>query len=121
MGKKAGLGREGENRAANYLIQNNYQIIERNWRFKHLEIDIIAKCEDTLVFVEVKTRSSQTFCDPIESITSKKKYNLARAAQAYMQFVNYNQEIRFDIILIVSNSQKNTYEIEHIEDAFWFH
>lgn len=117
---KAKLGSLGEDYAVSYLKNKNYEVIARNWRFKHLEIDIIALYKEELVFIEVKTRTGDSFCDPIDSITTKKKYNLARAAKAYIEFHQYNQDIRFDILLIVCQSDFKIKKIEHIEDAFWF-
>ena len=107
------IGSCGEKRARQFLEQRGYQIKARNWRFKRYEIDIVASFEDLLVFVEVKTRSSNDLTKPEAAVTMSQWGNIARAAGAYMVYVDYDWEVRFDIIAI--NSKK---EIEHFEDAF---
>lgn len=78
-------GRRGENIAAAYLTAKGYRIVERNWRCTTGELDIIAEKDNTLVFVEVRTRASRRFGTPEESITSAKQQRLIDLAQAYLQ------------------------------------
>ena len=111
------LGNRGESIAERHLLECGYKIIERNWRFSRAEVDIIAKEGDVLVFVEVKTRSSEVFGKPEESITSKKEALLKDAAAVYMEQINHEWEIRFDIIAITIKG--STYSIEHFKDAFF--
>ena len=110
------LGKWGEDKAVQYLKDNGYAILERNYRKGHLEIDIIAYCEGLLVVVEVKTRTSNSFSRPEEAVTHKKQVDLMRLANYYLLSHHRNERVRFDIISIVANAQEP--EIEHIKDAF---
>ncbi|HPT52328.1 MAG TPA: YraN family protein [Bacteroidales bacterium] len=110
------LGVTGEDIARNYLLTNNYQILETNWRYGHLEVDIIAREGDVIVFCEVKTRKSNTFGNPEEAVTFMKQRNIIRAANSYVSKKGMTNEVRFDIISILQTSQ-NT-ELEHFKDAF---
>lgn len=110
------LGKLGEALAVEYLINKGYQILERNWRSGHKEIDIIALNGNTLVAVEVKTRRSDNFGEPEIAVGVMKQRMLARAADAYVRYNKLDVDIRFDIISIVFTDQGP--ETEHIEDAF---
>ena len=110
------LGIIGEDIATNYLIDKGYQILERNWRSGHKEIDIIALDGDTLVAVEVKTRKSNTYGEPDIAVGAMKQRMLIWAADAYVRYKNLDVDVRFDIISIVITDKEP--EIEHIEDAF---
>ena len=110
------LGKLGEDLAANYLIDKGYQILERNWRSGHKEIDIIALYDDILVIVEVKTRNTDDYGEPDIAVGVSKQRMLIWAADAYVRYKNLNVDVRFDIISIVISDQEP--EIEHIEDAF---
>ncbi|MEL6656135.1 MAG: YraN family protein [Bacteroidota bacterium] len=112
------LGELGEKLAANFLEANGYTILARNWRANRAEIDIIAQLDETLIFVEVKTRSTDFFGAPEESITKRKKRLLAAAATAYMQETGHEWAIRFDIISIIMQLGKAP-KLEHYEDAFF--
>ncbi|MEN8125711.1 MAG: YraN family protein [Bacteroidota bacterium] len=111
------LGKEGEDLAVAFLIKKGYQIIERNWRFKKAEIDIIAQKENTLAMVEVKTRSTNFFGDPQEFIKIKQKKSLISAIDEYVTSRDLDVDVRFDVIGIVKNDSEN--KIEHLEDAFF--
>jgi putative endonuclease len=76
------VGERGEQLATEYLSKNGYEIIERNWRFKKAEIDIIAIFKDEIVIVEVKTRTSEEFENPKEAVTISKQKNIVKAADA---------------------------------------
>ena len=117
MAKHNEIGLLGEKLAVNFLTEKGYEILETNWRFKRAEIDIIAKQEDTLVFFEVKTRSSDFFGQPEEFVTSQKEDLMADAAGVYCEQVGHDWAIRFDIIGIVL--KKNAPVINHFEDAFF--
>jgi putative endonuclease len=110
------LGKKGEDLAVAHLLKNGYAIVERNWRFLKAEIDIIAKKGNTLAIVEVKTRSSDYFGNPQDFITPKKIKLLVTAVDAYVTQRDLDVEVRFDIIAIIN--KKNTFEIEHLTDAF---
>ena len=113
------LGELGEQIAVDLLLKKGYKIIERNWRYLKAEIDIIAqKDPETLVIVEVKTRSNSFIGNPEEFVTEKKIKLLVGAANEYVISRKLDVEVRFDIIAIVNNSKYE--KIEHLEDAFYF-
>lgn len=118
MAKHNLFGKEAEKRAAIYLENNGYKILERNWRFLKFEIDLIAHDlkTDEIVIVEVKARIDPMI-DPIESITKKKMRNLVTAADQYLTENDIEQECRFDIIII--EKKKDDWLIEQIDDAFF--
>ena len=92
------IGADGENEVVHYLCRNGYQIIERNWRIKAGEIDIIAREENSIVFIEVKTRSSNSFGTPFDAITPDKAFRLQRLALAWMTINHrWGQEFRIDV------------------------
>ena len=94
-------GNSGEKLAVNWLVKNGFTIRDVNWRYVHLEVDIIAVKGDTLHFVEVKTRSSTKFGNPEESITKKKMQNLKDAAERYMMIHTGWKWIQFDVLAIL--------------------
>lgn len=111
------LGRRGEKLAETYLLENNYRIIQRNWSHEKNEIDIIASRDEFIVFVEVKTRSSSYWGSPEEAVTDTKIKRIVAAADYYLNKNNIDMPARFDVIAVLI--QKNTIDIEHIEDAFF--
>lgn len=111
------LGRLGEEKAVEFLVNKGYVILECNWRYRKLEIDIIALNEGILVVVEVKTRSSSGFGLPQDFITKAKIRHLIQAANQYVKMQSRQEEIRFDILAILKKG--NDYSIEHLEDAFY--
>ncbi|NEW79514.1 MAG: YraN family protein [Gelidibacter sp.] len=117
MAKHNELGALGEELAVEELEKNGYEIMERNWRYKKAEIDIIARKNDVLAIVEVKTRSSDYFGDPQDFVNSKKIKMLVEAVNEYVVSKDLEVEVRFDIIAIIINENKLT--IEHLEDAFY--
>lgn len=116
MAEHNDFGKLGEEIAVNYLIGKGYEILERNWRNIHKEIDIIAKDGKFLVIVEVKTRQTDEYGDPDTAVTRKKQRLLISAANAYLSKNNMDIETRFDIVSIVFKGGEPV--IEHIEDAF---
>ncbi len=110
-------GKTGENLAVLYLIEKQYEILETNWRYKHLEIDIIALKNNILSIIEVKLRSSDSFGEPQTFVTLKKQKNLIQATNAYVQTKHLNYEVRFDVIAIIKT--KLTTKINFIKDAFY--
>ncbi|KIO53995.1 YraN family protein [Flavobacterium hibernum] len=115
------LGKKGEELAVEYLQENGYEILDRNWTFQKAEIDIIAQKESILAVIEVKTRSSLDFGSPQDFVKPKKIQLLIKAVNAY---INYREKdfgddlnIRFDIIAIHKNGE--TFAIEHLTDAFY--
>ncbi len=117
MAKHLESGVLGEKLAARYLVEQGYNILFQNWRFKHLEVDIIAKEEGILVFVEVKSRGSEQYGLPYEFVDQHKQACLIRAADAFLAGSSHTGDIRFDIVSVYLSSGK----IELIRDAFWSH
>lgn len=111
------LGILGENIATNYLLKQGYRILERNFIFQKAEIDIIARKDDIVVVVEVKTRNSDFFGDPQSFVTPSKIKLLIKAANEYILFNDIEMEVRFDIIAILKNQHQES--VEHIENAFY--
>ena len=111
------LGNWGEDMAVDFLVDKGYEIKERNWRFKKAEVDIIATMENTLVAVEVKTRSTDYFGNPQDFIKAKKIKLLVKAVDEYVNRNDLDVEVRFDVIAIVKT--ENDIKIEHLEDAFF--
>jgi len=109
-------GQQGEEIAANYLSDKGYSLLERNWRFKHWEVDIIASKNNKLHFIEVKTRNSMRFGKPEESITREKMNHLKNAAEAYQYQHPEWKYLQFDVIAItlVQGIAKEIYLIEDV-------
>jgi putative endonuclease len=118
MGQAKDIGNLGEDYAVEYLQKKAYKILKRNWRFGKLEIDIIALDGDTLVFVEVKTRSTDYLVEPELTLTLKQQRFLIRAANAFIDMNSYDTEARFDLISIVVHPEG--FELKHIDEAFLF-
>lgn len=112
------LGNFGEQIAAEYLIKNSYFILEKNWRFKKYEIDIIAQKNDIIHIIEVKTRHISEFGEPEDFVTKAKQKYIVTAANEFMNQKNLNLECEFDIISIklVENKQP---QLNHLKNAFY--
>ncbi len=117
MARHNELGKKGEQLAVDYLIKKGYTIVQRNYRFQKAEVDIIAKIKDTLAIVEVKTRSTVDFGNPQDFVKPKQIQRLVKAVDEYVNVNKLDVEVRFDIIAIVR--QGNSYNIEHLENAFY--
>ena len=111
------LGGKGEMLASRFLLDKGYAVHHHNWRSGHKEIDIIAQERNVLVFVEVKSRTSEEYGNAYDAVDDKKIRLLISAAQAYIRKYNIDLKFRFDIITVIGNSEP--YRIEHIEDAFY--
>lgn len=109
------VGDWGEQVACDMYVGQGYAIVERNWRMGHYEVDLVAMKGDTIVFAEVKTRSSAE-ADPIEAVDKRKRARLIASADAFMKHYDLPYEFRFDIVGITGSPQ--AYEVEHIPDAF---
>ncbi|MDE6495111.1 MAG: YraN family protein [Duncaniella sp.] len=116
MARHNELGAWGEKVAREYLLTQGYAIGGENTRIGNYEIDFIAMKDDRIVFVEVKTRSTD-YVDPLEAVDSRKRARLVRAADEYIRSMNIRLEPQFDIITVVGSPEK--YEIEHFPDAFF--
>ncbi len=113
------IGLIGENQAVIYLEKLGYRIIQRNYRFSHGEIDVIAVKENILVFVEVKTRRNDNYGDIKFAIDPKKQKQIRKIAESFIfEFADTLtfEEIRFDSIFVMY--ENNRHQIEHLENAF---
>jgi putative endonuclease len=111
-------GSKGEQMASVYLEQNGFSIIEKNWRFRHWEVDIIASKKDRLHFFEVKTRTSGKYGKPEESIGYQKMKNLKNAAEEYQYLNPQWKYIQFDV-LAISLYNNEPVEYFYIEDVYF--
>ncbi len=112
------LGQNGEEIAARYLIEKGYKILARNFRCRLGEIDIVATHEDVLSFVEVKTRTGDTFGSPGSAVTLKKQRQISKAAQYYLAEYNlFDTAARFDVVSVVIGPDQKPL-IELIPGAF---
>jgi len=110
------IGMEGEEIALKYLLENGYKLLQRNWHFGKYEVDLIVENDESLVFVEVKFRSTDYFGEPEIFVSNKQKLNLIRAANRYISKFEIDKEARFDIVsILMENGQPS---INHIQDAF---
>ncbi len=110
------LGKKGEDLAASFLSEKGWNILERNWRFRRNEIDIIAFDGSTLVFTEVKSRKNNLFGEPEEAVTLAKIKRLVLAADHYIRQKRLSCEARFDVISVIG--EQPPYQIKHFENAF---
>ncbi len=111
----------GEVLALRYLVGKGYEVLEKNYRTRRGEIDLILRHEDVLVFVEVKARRGRGFGDPLEAITRGKQARVRRMAEAYLaaqgpEFLEEFEEVRFDAVGVLVGGGLN--ELCHVEDAF---
>ncbi|WP_026763742.1 YraN family protein [Sediminibacterium salmoneum] len=111
------LGKLGEEMAASLLITKGFILLERNWRYKRLEIDIIAAKEQQLYFVEVKTRATLEFGYPEENILKKKMKRIRIAATHYHFLHPMYKRIQFDVLAVCFSGETCT-EIKHFEDVY---
>ncbi len=118
MAKHNEVGQAGELAARNLLENKGYAILEANWRFHRAEVDLIAKDGKILVFVEVKTRSSDAFGKPEAFVDARKQRFLTEAASAYMEQIGHDWEIRFDVVSVLAIPGREVL-LEHFEDAFF--
>jgi putative endonuclease len=110
-------GAESESLAAEYLEKKGYTILERNWYNHHHELDIIARKDDIIAIVEVRSLSGFYFQEPYQSVNKNKQRSIISAANAYIRKQNIQDEVRFDIISIIKD--KNGTQLDHIEGAFY--
>lgn len=111
------LGQEGEDLAAGFLRKKGYRLIERNYRCKTGEVDLIVLDHKVVVFVEVKTRSDHSFGSPFEAVEARKQRKMIQAAQYFLHAHKLDQrDARFDVVGI--SWQGDHPVVEHIENAF---
>lgn len=113
------LGRRGEDAAVQYLQERDYTILERNFRAERGEIDIIARENETLIFVEVKSAKSRAFGDPEDRVNLQKQRQIAKVAAAYLIMMDAEDaDCRFDVIAV--QFHQNGYTVNHLIDSFCF-
>ena len=108
-------GQEGERLAVAYLESTGHSILETNWTFERYELDVIARKNDEIIFVEVKTRTGTSHGFPEQAVTRKKAKTMFDGASIYLEENELENEIRFDIVSIVLRGE--TPDILHIKDA----
>lgn len=118
MSRHNQLGKAGEEAAANYLTSKGFVILERNWRYGRAELDIIALDVETMVFVEVKTRSDDVFERPENAVNTRKRNLLIKAAIGYLHKSRHEKAIRFDIVSVILRGGGMN-QIDHFKDAFF--
>lgn len=114
------IGQKGEEIAAEIMRKKGFRVVEMNWKFGHLEMDVIAMSKKEIAFVEVKTRTSSFGGKrPEEFVDNLKRRRMAAAANAYIKFHKIELTPRFDIIGITMNPLTHeVQEVTHLEDAF---
>lgn len=117
MTEKIKRGAEGEQLAVALLEEKGYQVLERNYRHRRSEIDLIVRRENWLVFVEVKTRTSSAFGFPEEFVDSKQKSRILEGADYYQYITDWKGNVRYDIVAV--NLEQPEPQLLHIEDAFY--
>lgn len=110
------FGDSGEKLAKSYLLEQGYNILETNWRYRKYEVDIIAKRDETIVFIEVKARKSAIFGDPEIFVTRQKQKFLIAAAHHYLTKHQIKLESRFDVVAVLQLN--NTLTVKHLASAF---
>ncbi len=113
------LGQTGEKLAGLFLEKKGLKIIERNFRIRGGEIDLVARDGNFLVFVEVKTSYNSTGESPVFRVNNRKQARLVKAAEAYLvkRNIGENQAVRFDVVTV--EFMRGKPHVEHIENAFW--
>lgn len=114
------LGKSGEEAATNFLKENGYKILVRNYKTKLGEVDIIALDKDTLCFIEVKTRYSLKFGSPLEAVSKFKQRQISKAALKFLKENNLlNKRARFDVVSVIYSDEvpkldlvKNAFELD---------
>lgn len=116
MGSNITKGKIGENKAVEYLISKGYRILDRNYRTKIGEIDIIAMISGTLVFVEVKARTNINYGYPYEAVNWKKQNKILKSSFVYIKHKDFKDcQMRYDIVEVYLGGKT---KINHIENAF---
>ncbi len=117
MNKNQQFGKLGEEIAETFLQKKGYTILCKNYRFSRVEIDIICEYNDEIIFVEVKTRTSDQIAFPEQAVGKAKQHNIRIAAENFLEEKEINKPARFDIIAVVKDG--SSFKVEHIEDAFY--
>lgn len=117
MARSHELGRRGEKLAESHLRRCGWRILERNWRFHHKEIDLVAQRGQVVAFVEVKARAAGGLGRPLESITAAKRRDLGIAARGWIALRGRaGESYRFDAVAVLQDRAGT--RVEHVEDAW---
>ncbi|MCF6334159.1 MAG: YraN family protein [Spirochaetales bacterium] len=113
--RKVELGQKGEKIAADFLEEKGFQIIKQNYMIGHSDIDILAKNNEFLVFVEVRTKSGQESGMPEDTLTNKKLRRMKNTAELYIAFNHYEGIARLDAVCIILDGSDKVRHLEHYE------
>jgi putative endonuclease len=117
MARAHRFGRRAETLAADYLRSQGWRILDRNWRFHHKELDLVAERDGVIAFVEVKARGVDGWGHPLEAITAAKRRELARAARGWIaRHGRRGLAYRFDAVVVIADRNRTT--VDHFEDAW---
>jgi putative endonuclease len=114
---RQGLGRRGEDLAAQHLASRGYEILDRNWRCENGELDLVTRDGSCLAFVEVRTRRSRTLGTPEESITRAKQLWLITLTEAYLQVHDWPGDWRIDVVAVELDRRGRLLRLDHYENA----
>ena len=114
---RRGLGRHGEELAAQHLMAKGYEIVARNWRCPSGELDLVAREGDSLAFVEVRTRRGRALGTPEESVTAAKQARLVDLVEAYVQEHDWMGAYRIDVVAIELDRRGRLLRLDHYENA----
>jgi putative endonuclease len=114
MTNKAATGKIGEQLATDYFVRRGFEVVQRNYRFRKAEIDLIVRKDDWVIFVEVKTRHSNDFGEPEVFVSRKQMNNIFQAAEEFIYSTDWRGHVRFDILAVKLGEPP---EITHFEDA----
>ena len=112
------IGSKGESLARDFLIEKGYKILDQNWTCNKSEIDLIVKLEQTVCFIEVKTRVHSFSVNPVLAVSPSQQKRIINSANVYIEQFSIDEEIRFDVIGVVHD--KGIFKIDqHLEGAFY--
>ena len=117
MSEHINLGKQGEKIAYLFLRKKGYEILATNFRYEKTEIDIICRNGNTIIFVEVKTRSTDAYGSPEEAVDLKKQDKIVHTAERFIEVHDMLGDIRFDVVSIIIDGRKS--KVTHIKDAFF--
>ena len=112
------FGLLGERLAEKWLVSRGWRVVQRRYRSGHRDIDLIAKRDDLVAFVEVKARTGNAFGDPVEAVHWKKRSELIKSAQTWIdRHGSAGEEYRFDVVGVLVTG--NRVRVRHVENAFF--
>jgi putative endonuclease len=113
------FGRRGEKLAAEFLAELEADILAQNYRWSRAEVDIIARVDKSLHFIEVKTRAWQDWDDALSAVSIRQQQRVMKAASRYMEDENYDGDFQFDVVIVLIDAGDNV-KIKWVKDAFGF-